>query len=1189
MTNAYRTLVVLLAAAASMVLCVSPALAGRGRVFGPSFGAPGSGAGQLSLVPFTAGAHGLEGGSGLGVDGVTLDVYVADTGNHRVDEFTSSGAFVRAWGWGVVDGASEFQICTGVTGCRAGVSGTAPGQFETPAFIAVDDSPGGEGDVYVSDFASPPSPDVIVQKFTAGGALIESWGSKGQINGGAVPAPEKLEAIDGVAVRPSGELVVGTKGGVFQFTQSSGVYIGRAIPSFATEFPDGIAMDGSGNYYIAQFTEIYKFNSAGVGTGHVFRVSQETFAATGLAVAGSGELYVDEGNAVQTVASSCVSLCAPTITFTSPQLTKGAGLAVDSQLETVYIAETAADKIESIIPEPPASPLVEAGSESVSNVSADSATLEAIIDPRSQASEEPTTYRFQYTTEERFQREGFGGASSIPVPDGQLTSNFEADPVSAHPQGLDPGTVYRYRVVAENAISRKEGKPTEGEGDETGKEIVHTFTTQTPGVFALPDGRAWELVSPPDKHGALLGALLTRGAVQAAAGGDAIAYLASAPTESSPPGNSNYTQVLSARGGGATSSWGSRDISTPRDSANGLGGTEEYRFFSQDLSLGVVQPFGDFVPSLSAEASEQTAFLHTNYLGGDPADPCLSSCYRPLVTGAPGFANVPEGTEFGEAKCLIGQCGPEFLGANQDGSDVVLTSKSAALTEGSPPRSLYEWAGGQLQLVSVLPKDQPAPTSGELELGSRKEGDVEPIVRNAISADGSRVVWSMSIGGQARLYVRDVVREETVELGGVEAMFQTASSDDSRVFFTAGGDLYVFEAPAGVALTAGHTMDLTPGANVQGIVPGASQDGSSVYFVATGALTGTEANAHGEEAVAGRPNLYLYHAGATRLVAVLSGEDAPDWKGHGLGYLTTARVSPDGEWLAFMSERSLTGYDNRDVSSGERDEEVFLYDAAGDGGAGKLVCASCNPTGARPHGIFDAGTVPKHLLVDDQFAWAGRWLAANVPAWTSPLYESRYLSDSGRLFFDSSDGLVPSDTNGTADVYQYEPFGVGGCTSDGAIPSAGSGGCVGLVSSGTAREESAFLDASESGGDVFFLTSAQLSPMDRDSTPDVYDARVGGGFPVSQPPPACEGDACQSPVAAPNDPTPGSLTYRGPGNPVPLLTVSKTAKKKAPKCAKGRKLSRGKCAKKSRKARKARKVGRATNTGRTSNKRGARS
>jgi hypothetical protein len=38
-------------------------------------------------------------------------------------------------------------------------------------------------------------------------------------------------------------------------------------------------------------------------------------------------------------------------------------------------------------------------------------------------------------------------------------------------------------------------------------------------------------------------------------------------------------------------------------------------------------------------------------------------------------------------------------------------------------------------------------------------------------------------------------------------------------------------------------------------------------------------------------------------------------------------VTPDGRYLVFMFQRSLSGYDNRDVVSGEPDEEVYLYDA----------------------------------------------------------------------------------------------------------------------------------------------------------------------------------------------------------------------------------------------------------------------
>jgi hypothetical protein len=179
------------------------------------------------------------------------------------------------------------------------------------------------------------------------------------------------------------------------------------------------------------------------------------------------------------------------------------------------------------------------------------------------------------------------------------------------------------------------------------------------------------------------------------------------------------------------------------------------------------------------------------------------------------------------------------------------------------------------------------------------------------------------------------------------------------------------------------------------------------------------------------------------------------------------------------------------------------------------------------------------LLVDPETNWAGHWLAGSIPGWTtnstggSAVYRSRYLSDSGRLFFDSADGLVPRDANGREDVYEYEPGGVGGCSKV--------GGCVGLISSGTSGEESAFLDASESGDDVFFLTAAQLAPQDLDRALDVYDARVcSASSPCLAGPPApgvpCgTADSCR---AAPSSQpgvfgAPSSATFSGAGNPVP--------------------------------------------------------
>ena len=120
----------------------------------------------------------------------------------------------------------------------------------------------------------------------------------------------------------------------------------------------------------------------------------------------------------------------------------------------------------------------------------------------------------------------------------------------------------------------------------------------------------------------------------------------------------------------------------------------------------------------------------------------------------------------------------------------------------------------------------------------------------------------------------------------------------------------------------------------------------------------------------------------------LDGDD-PSW-GHKSESLKemTSRVSPNGRYLAFMSERSLTGYENRDANSGVPDEEVFLYDAS----TGRLVCASCNPTGARPVGIDGSETIEERLWSTTAELWGGRWLAANIPGWTTKDLAARSTS-----------------------------------------------------------------------------------------------------------------------------------------------------------------------------------------------------
>jgi hypothetical protein len=177
------------------------------------------------------------------------------------------------------------------------------------------------------------------------------------------------------------------------------------------------------------------------------------------------------------------------------------------------------------------------------------------------------------------------------------------------------------------------------------------------------------------------------------------------------------------------------------------------------------------------------------------------------------------------------------------------------------------------------------------------------------------------------------------------------------------------------------------------------------------------------------------------------------------------------------------------------------------------------------------------------------------------------MSDDGKhVFFDSTASLVPQAVNseeegsllaaeGVTNVYEWEPDGTGACRQN--------VGCTYLISQGNSPVSSYLLGASSDGSNVFIGTHAQLLSQDEDSYGDIYDARVNGGFP---PPPsasgACQGDACVSPPAAPNDATPASSAFSGPGDLTPTLaTVKPKAKPKAKRCRMGTARRKGKCVK----------------------------
>ncbi len=925
-------------------------------------------------------------------------------------------------------------------------------------------------------------------------------------------------------------------------------------------------------------------------------------SSTGVAVdlagggAQSGDVYLDNATSVAGLTSEGGLIQS----FGSEQLhadAGGRGLAIDGATDEVLVADAPAARIDVYVPAPAGPPTITAHSVAVAKLTSNSAELRATVDP----SGADTHYRFQYGTTSC----ATTSCSEAPAAPGtDIGGEFGDQAAAVAVSGLTPSTTYYLRAIAENSFAEED--IFSGEHPVISEEV--TFTTPASVLTsALPDAREWELVSPPNKHGASIEPLLEHASlVQAAADGSAITYVTSGPVYengSEVQGNraSERAQILSTREGAA---WSTQDLVTANQVPAGLysGGASEYQFFSTDLGEALVESL-DYQLPLSAEASDFPIYLrHDLTCASEP-----SSCYEALVTPTNNTAGTTTPPGVKEA----------IQAATPDLHHVVFNSVEPLLA-GETDGGLYEWSAERgLAPVSILPNgaqdEQAVSAGGDLSPTTGKAGT--QMTATAISEDGSRVVWHSGHGAglagtDQALYTTDVLTGETLQVDEPNSNapmskvqprpdFETANADGSKVFFTdtqrltansnaseAGQeeadttDLYVFEAdkPAGERVT-----DLTPDtdrtsrsavgepSDILGEAL-ASEDGSLVYFVANGALAG-EAEPGSCGAFFSPPgaecNLYVEHDGPEgwelpQLIARLSGEDNPDWgrpepkNGYSLK-LMTSRVSPDGEYLAFMSKMPLTGYDNDDANSNVPDEEVYLYDD----GSGKLLCASCNPSGERPVGVHDVedSGEGRGLLVDRPEVWIeyeghvgiDHWLAGSIPGWTgiSLLHanqQSRYLSNSGRLFFNSADALVPTDVNGKEDVYEYEPTGVGSCETANTED-----GCVALISSGESEHESDFLDASENGNDVFFLTSSKLSPLDTDTAYDVYDARVCGvsgteacASTPPTPPTACDSEACKA--AATQQSTaasPASSALSGSGNILPQgeVLAAKTSAK----------------------------------------------
>jgi hypothetical protein len=638
---------------------------------------------------------------------------------------------------------------------------------------------------------------------------------------------------------------------------------------------------------------------------------------------------------------------------------------------------------------------------------------------------------------------------------------------------------------------------------------------RTGASASLPDCRAYEMVSPVDKNSADVTTLCNincfrTSLLQSTPDGSKLSY--SAYKGFGDVQSALYSnQYIASRGAGG---WSTHSINPPQqDNVSWSRGYDtvydtdiQIKALSEDLSTAAL--VNDARPVLTPDGAEQQVNI---YVRNNESD---------TYQWATGLGELSE--------TYLHNPDLEALSAN--GEHLIFSVNLKLTPDAAPTGSgfqVYDYSGGQVHLVSLLPDNTPVEGGAAAGDSEGDESGRERNLMNAVSRDGSRVIWSAGFGlaNRGALYER-INNSETKPVSGItgasEATFWTASTDGKKVLYTAGsggGPLYRVDVDAATSTLIASETD--------GVL-GASDDLSQVYFVSREELA--------SGAVAGEPNLYRFHDGVYDLVATVSPTDIglaseineegePAVSGYDIGavapLLKAARVSPDGLGVAFQSVASLTGYDNRDVKNNERDLEVYVYDAA----TKKLSCASCRPSGTRPDGrplqVYDRSDFEE--VTNGGGGTPRRWTAAWLQTAESQTYLPRDLTDDGnKVFFNAFDALLPQDNNQKQDVYEWEAQGSGGCTQ--------AGGCLSLISTGESPKNSEFVDASASGSDVFFKTFSSLVPQDRGLL-DIYDAKEGGGFdlPTVEEAP-CEGDACQTAPAAPNDPTPASAAYNGPGN-----------------------------------------------------------
>lgn len=551
----------------------------------------------------------------------------------------------------------------------------------------------------------------------------------------------------------------------------------------------------------------------------------------------------------------------------------------------------------------------------------------------------------------------------------QPTGNT-AEAVFAGISGLQPLSTYHFRVVTANAVGPAVG------GDQLLKTMAvgsepscgNAAVREEQHAAVLPECRAWEMASPLAKNGGNVTSEAPT--VVSSVNGDAVSYASrSGFPGAKSAGIVGLFQYMSERG---SNGWLLKPISpVPNVNAiqNGFisGPSDQGGPWSEDLSKVVM--WGLDLPDATNDLTEEV-----NIYQEDTATGGLQTVTLSTQLGVPAPVEGP----FGQFSSTFGTAASGDLGviAFEAVSQLLPAAKVGV-------DNAYEWDNGVLRLAGILPNGE-TPEGGSSIPTSFSFGYAK--YRDSVSKDGSRVAFIASKEGQPQIYLRRNhtstawVSEPEKALGGApeNVRLQWMSPDGHHLLFSTtsqlvnedtneGRDLYLYTdgpEPASEGNLQLVSADTGLATGAEGVVLGASDDASRIYFVANGIMS--------------------WHNGVVKPVMALNPSDSSGGVSPA-DYPGGARVTPDGKTMAVIQNESEGG-------------QLYVYDAEDE----TLSCASCAESGP-------SAPVP----VEPE-------ALKNTLSKELPEVRPRFLSSDGRrVFFSTETALVPQDINEVSDVYVY--------------------------------------------------------------------------------------------------------------------------------------------------------------------------